>query len=718
VHPPKTLQAFKLLWQLTAAGQSGDLTDELLLERFRLAGEEAAFAILVQRHGPMVLGACRRVLGDGPDAEDAFQAAFLALARQARGARRLACVGGWLYRVARNLAAKARTAAARRRHHERHCPCPQKALPMQPERQETRELLEEELGRLPEKYRAPVVLCCLEGNTHEEAARALGCPKSSLTSRLARARELLRGRLTRRGVTLPAGMICALLLEETAAAGVRAALVLQAVRLAVGAVAVPAHLAELARGAPPGGTAGKWLIGFALAAGLAVGPILLAASPAAEAPEPSQAGAPQGQAPPPAAGKEMPRPATDLHGDPLPAGAVARFGTLRLYLRHGIYGLASSPDGKLLASTGDSEGVILWEATSGKEVRRLSGSYRGYRSVRFTRGGKDVVAVYGGILERWDAATGKHLGRSAEGEYRLAVTPDGQTLATVGAAGLAVHDPASLRVLRRIKAPGVFKDAPLALSPDGKTLAAMVGYTQIAFWDVASGKAVGVPIKSANPVLALEFAPDGRTLAAGMAGGAVQAWDVKTGQQRYRRDGHKGHVNDLAFAPGGQVFATGGEDRTVRVWDAASGEELACCTGHVGGVHAVAFAPTSLPAEPGRQGGNATRWLLASGGTDRCVRWWGPATWKERAARGGHVYGARAAAFLPDARTVVSAGPEEGIRLWRALSGEGLGLLTVVPADGHAAFALRADGRVAAVLRRGERADIGDVLKLSGPFQN
>src|SRR5579885_476710 len=147
------------------------LPDAQLLERFRARGEEAAFAHLVRRHGAMVLGVCRRVLREEQDAEDAFQATFLVLARRAAAIRKGGSVGSWLHGVARRVAARARAEAARRAAHERRRPAPPRANGADEiVWRELRTVLDEELARLPEKYRAPVVLCYLEGRTQDEAA--------------------------------------------------------------------------------------------------------------------------------------------------------------------------------------------------------------------------------------------------------------------------------------------------------------------------------------------------------------------------------------------------------------------------------------------------------------------------------------------------------------------------------------------------------------------
>jgi RNA polymerase sigma factor (sigma-70 family) len=218
------------------AADEASVPDALLLERFAATGDAAAFELLVWRHGPMVLGVCRRLLRQEQDAEDAFQAAFLALARRAGAVGRLGSVGGWLYRVAYRIALDARTRTARRTARERTAdlagvagrsePCAEAAA------RELGRALDDELGRLPERYRVAFVLCCLQGRSNAEAARELGCCVKTVESRLARARGRLRTRLSRRGFGVPAGLTAALLAGPEAGAGVSAALVAATLRAA------------------------------------------------------------------------------------------------------------------------------------------------------------------------------------------------------------------------------------------------------------------------------------------------------------------------------------------------------------------------------------------------------------------------------------------------------------------------------------------------------
>jgi RNA polymerase sigma-70 factor (ECF subfamily) len=182
----------------------------------------------------MVLAVCRRVLRDTNDADDAFQATFLVLVRKAASIAKPELLGNWLYGVAYRVAIKARANAARRSEYERRA----RAMPLvdpllDVTGRELRTVLDAEMNRLPEKYRAPLVLCYLEGKTNEEAARQLGWPTGSMSGRLARAREMLRKRLVRRGLGLSTGIFAMLLSKNSAAAAVPAALLGHTVRGAV-----------------------------------------------------------------------------------------------------------------------------------------------------------------------------------------------------------------------------------------------------------------------------------------------------------------------------------------------------------------------------------------------------------------------------------------------------------------------------------------------------
>ena len=245
---------------LFGAGTCAGFSDGELLDRFRSSRDEAgerAFESLVTRHGPMVLGICRHFLDDPNDAHDAFQAVFLVLARRAGAIRKSDSVGSWLYGVTVRVAARARATAIRRKVRDRRVleaasavslaggspeACPDRSL----EHDDGAKLVHEEVVRLPERYRTPIVLCYFEGLTHDEAAARLSWPVGTVRSRLARARDRLRTRLTRRGLAAPAtiGPLAAWLIAgqspATASAAIRAA----------ATVSLPTHVpASLARAA-------------------------------------------------------------------------------------------------------------------------------------------------------------------------------------------------------------------------------------------------------------------------------------------------------------------------------------------------------------------------------------------------------------------------------------------------------------------------------------
>jgi RNA polymerase sigma factor (sigma-70 family) len=204
--------ALHQLRALIGTQAAGDQSDGQLLERFAVHREAAAFTALIQRHGPMVFGLCRRVLRDHHQAEDAFQATFLVLVRKAPSLDRRRPLGNWLYTIAYHAALKARTSAARRLRREARAIRPDCVDARDEfESAELRLLLDAEVRRLPDKYRAPVILCYLQGRTNEEAAQELGWPSGTVKGRLARARNLLQDRLAKRGLTLsvpvPAGTV-------------------------------------------------------------------------------------------------------------------------------------------------------------------------------------------------------------------------------------------------------------------------------------------------------------------------------------------------------------------------------------------------------------------------------------------------------------------------------------------------------------------------------
>jgi RNA polymerase sigma factor (sigma-70 family) len=377
--PGDLLHHLPRLW---AAEAARDLSDGELLARFLARREESAFAILVQRHGPMVLGACRRILAEAHLAEDAFQAVFLVLARRAAAIRQRPSLASWLHGVARRVALRARAQAAARRGRERRPrEMPQTDVLDDLMWKELRAALDEEVGALPERCRAAVVLCDLESKSYDQAARELGWPKSSLASRLAKAHRLLRARLVRRGITLSAGAVAGLAAREARAA-VPALLTIDTVKGAMGVAAgegtaagpLSERAVALAEGVMKGtfGTKSK-VFAALIALGLLVGGVGLAAHQGRQA---------DGGAPAAAPGK---------------AGGDARVRGTRLLV---TVSLADAAPGRSLVLAIDPE-TGAWEKVAENTVPNLFG---GHASA--SPDGKRVLFVRAGVVYGCAAAGG------------------------------------------------------------------------------------------------------------------------------------------------------------------------------------------------------------------------------------------------------------------------------------------------------------------------
>ncbi|AMV36247.1 sigma-70 family RNA polymerase sigma factor [Planctomyces sp. SH-PL62] len=252
----------RLLREGVAPPGDGDL-----LERFRSTGDEAAFEALVTRHGPMVRGVCHRFLRGDHDVDDAFQATFLVLARKAAGLRDPDRLGPWLYGVASRVAAKARARNLRRGDRPLIDDIPARDDP-RAEWSDVRPILDAELARLPSKQRDVLVLCLLGGASEDEASRRLACPVGTVKSRLSRAKEALRGRLVRRGVT-PAAALAAASSAESFASPVSMTLLRATLATISAKAAIPPAVAALTQGVAPTMFSKPILSALALAGSLA-----------------------------------------------------------------------------------------------------------------------------------------------------------------------------------------------------------------------------------------------------------------------------------------------------------------------------------------------------------------------------------------------------------------------------------------------------------------
>jgi RNA polymerase sigma factor (sigma-70 family) len=567
--------------------------DAVLLQRFVAAEDREAFALLIARHGPMVLGTARRFVGNTHDAEDVFQAVFLSLARLAKSIRQGRALPAWLHQATCRIAARVRKDRGSGPKEVSPEPCEKIDPAAHLVWQEVRQALDEELQRLPERLRSPLVLCYLSGLTRDEAARQLGWSFGILKRRLEEGRKALRIRLARRGIA-SVGLALTVLTPEALQAAVSTSLLDSTLRLHFSTRAVvPAAIATLV------------LSSTTTTKGLAIKSILALVAPVALAVG-IYAGTGQADAPGRAEGKkEEVKPVQEERDvprdEPLPAGSTLRFGTSRF--RHGVSigTLAVSTDGKTAVVSTPPPPFSLphgstraFDLVSGRALFTLGGGPA--ESIAVSPDGRTIVTKQQPRLHVFDSRTGKAL-RSIdlpgaqplpEGDA-LAFTPDGKGLATTFdgkdihlidfASGLTIrtfvhdnHDPSGYPLVLAI-----------AFSPDGKWMASGgyedgKGNYSVCLWDVETGKKVRRFLngKDGCDVRGLAFSPDGKMLAiVGTRSGAfLRLFDVDTGmeQRAFPKDGDpRTRRGSVAFAPDGKTVAVA--SASLRVYDVTTGEE-------------------------------------------------------------------------------------------------------------------------------------------------
>ncbi|HEV3238705.1 MAG TPA: sigma-70 family RNA polymerase sigma factor, partial [Gemmataceae bacterium] len=658
------------------------LADGQLLTRYLTQKDEGAFAALVSRHGPMVWGVCQRVLHHGPDADDAFQATFLLLTRKAAYIRKRESVGSWLHGAAYRIAAKARSAAVRRHEQERLAREKQpKAVGFEAAWLELQGVLDEELQRLPKKQRAALLLCYLEGRTHEEAARHLGWPVGTVKSTLARARERLRQRLTRRGLALSASGFAAVLAVNTASAAIpglcRQAVLQIAKQMSLGETAtVSAKIGTMAQGGANSFLATKFKIGLALTVAFSLFGVGTAALAPDRAPEEEIPGVPAVAAKA-RDFKDEGHERKDRFGDPLPPGALARLGTIRFRIAsNGQRSVIFTQDGKGIVTAGNGSPTRLWDASTGKLLRQFDDKSQNHHVIALSPDGRLLAGRGGsdGGLRLWEIATGKLL---AEGKGEpadlvcLAFSPNGKMVASASADNkLRLWDVASgeIQWVESSSIPGPGRISAVAFDAESKSLAALDEHG-LSLWDAATGKMASRHHTPEGHPSCATFFPDGRTLAVARAplAGAEAAENViclvdvaslkEIKQLAPEKDnGFVDIFQSLAVAPDGKVLATANGSGQVRLWDTATGKELPRCQG--GRIFADALA---FSADGKRLAG------IDKG----LVRQWDAASGKEvTPTQGGHRDSVSSLAFTSDGEALVSSSSDGSVRQWDPATGE------------------------------------------------
>jgi len=708
-------------------------SDEQLLGRFALHRDERAFEALLDRHGPMVWGVCRRVLRRTQDIEDAFQATFLVLVRKARSVRRRASATSWLHGVAFRIALQARAHSERESSHQwKESMRTETDAASSASFREVHAILDEEITALPEHLRAPLLLCCLGGRTKAEAARELGWKDGTVASRLARARKRLASRLTRRGVALAA--VSALVLAGKSSAAVPARVIATTVRMArliaageaasVGGVSTSATL--LAKGAIQGMTVTKLkavvviltMCVVGTGAGWAANQMSEKDPPPVKAKEESSQPGKKAEAP---NADETPVAKNDFNGDSLPPGVLARMGNSQL--RHRYAGLGFSEDGKTLISAGGDGMVRHWDLETKKGVKKtllekIDRSVEwGHCCFPILSGDGKTAVVHGAKkLQVFDAATGKERWSVSDEKMWLwstAVSFDGKLVvaqysdsASARSPDGAIECPLRLFDGRTGKERHVFpyksnNTATSVISTDGKVLG-VAATTDIRLYDTETGKE---QLKIEGGASAIAFSPDGKRFVTnvpvsdrGRSGRDAVVWETETGTKQVTLTTSKANeegVGVFAFSSDGTVLATSGS-KAITLWDMKTYKEIreidhVCATRLAFSLDGKTLAASGLsairlwdvgtgqPLHPDGPPGEVAEIavspdgkVIASIGAADAMRLWDAATGKPLHAFGRlrHDWWVQGCEFSPDGRWAIGQDKDNALHFWEVGTGK------------------------------------------------
>lgn len=582
-------------------------SDGQLLRQFADHNDEDAFALLVRRHGQLVFGVCRRILGHVHDAEDAAQATFLVLARKAGAVAWEESIAGWLHEVAVRVSLDARHALFRRRAREQQTKYLPEKKSAERESVDRTDVLDEELSRLPAKLRAPLILCYLKGCTRDEAAEQLGWTLSLVKTRLEQGRNLLRSRLSKRGLTLGAVLTAALVTRSAEAA-------LPAAQLG--------KISALAASPNAASTAAKLLASGVLRT------MLL----------------------------------TKIRTVALLLVAAAMFVIGVGFAVHA--GLARSTNDPVAGHMLEQEPIRL--ALAPKKTAALSLKHGDeVRDAIFTTDGKHVIsACFDGTFRRWDIANGKELSRLKyiRMNSAIAMSRDGKQIAGGNSRSqLFAWDAMGDKeiYIRNTRHSNVFS---LSFSPDGKKIASANGDGTVVLWNAEDGAPLTVMSTGSSRVWSVAFAPKEKLVVSGGEDGKVRLWNSDNGKQVRSFEGLNRNASSVCFSPDGSKIAAAdmedsirqnvpkpdGLNDTIRIWEVATGKELTVFRTPL--THSIAFSPDGKTLASADRAGTVHLWNVEDG--------------KRRTSWSAHTGAAMCVQFHSSGERLLSAGQDGAVNIW------------------------------------------------------